>query len=116
VYTGLIHIEKDARGARAFQTNRNLKLSSEAWADSVPNLDIENNDVKCSHASTVGPIDEEQRFYLESRGIPPEIADRLIVLGFFDEVIDKLPAQVLSAELRAEVAGKLDRRPVEVSA
>ena len=116
VYTGLIHIEKDARGARAFQTNRNLKLSSEAWADSVPNLDIENNDVKCSHASTVGPIDEEQRFYLESRGIPPEIADRLIVLGFFDEVIDKLPAQLLSAELRAEVAGKLDRRPVEVSA
>ena len=116
VYTGLIHIEKEARGSRAFQTNRNLKLSSDAWADSVPNLDIENNDVKCSHASTVGPIDEEQRFYLESRGIPPEIADRLIVLGFFDEVIDKLPGQLLSAELRAEVAGKLDRRPAEVSA
>ena len=115
VYTGLIHIEPNARGSRAFQTNRNLKLSPEAWADSVPNLDIENNDVKCSHASTVGPIDEEQRFYLESRGVPPEIADRLIVLGFFDEVIDKLPAQVLSAELRAEVAGKLDRRPVGAS-
>lgn len=114
VYTGLIHIEKNARGSRAFQTNRNLKLSSEAWADSVPNLDIENNDVKCSHASTVGPIDADQRFYLESRGVPPEIADRLIVLGFFDEVIDKLPGQVLSGQLRAEVAGKLDRRTVEV--
>lgn len=116
VYTGLIHIEKNARGSRAFQTNRNLKLSPEAWADSVPNLDIENNDVKCSHASTVGPIDADQRFYLESRGVPPEIADRLIVLGFFDEVIDKLPGQVLSAELRAEVAGKLDRRGAEVEA
>ncbi len=116
VYTGLIHIEKNARGSRAFQTNRNLKLSPEAWADSVPNLDIENNDVKCSHASTVGPIDAEQRFYLESRGVPPEIADRLIVLGFFDEVIDKLPGQLLCDELRAEVAGKLDRRAVGVHA
>jgi Fe-S cluster assembly protein SufD len=110
VYTGLIHIKPDARGARAFQTNRNLKLSPDAWADSVPNLDIENNDVKCSHASTVGPIDPDQRFYLESRGVPAEIADRLIVLGFFDDVIDKLPASVLNAALRREVADKLDRR------
>ena len=61
-----------ARGTNAFQTNRNLKLSEEAWAECVPNLEIENNDVRCSHASTVGPIDEEQRFYLESRGVPPD--------------------------------------------
>ena len=74
VYTGLIKIRKHARGTSAYQTNRNLTLGEGAWAESVPNLEIETNDVKCSHASTVGPIDEEQRFYLESRGIPP--ADR----------------------------------------
>ena len=67
----------------------------------MPNLEIENNDVQCSHASTVGPIDEEQRFYLESRGVPPEIAERLVVLGFFDEVLDQLPGRPrLGAELR----------------
>ncbi len=75
---------------------------------SVPNLEIETNDVKCSHASTVGPIDPEQRFYLESRGVPPNVADRLIVLGFFDEVLDQLPAPALVAPLRARVADKLD--------
>ena len=55
VYTGLIRIKPEARGTNAFQTNRNLKLSEHAWAESVPNLEIENNDVHCSHASTVGP-------------------------------------------------------------
>jgi Fe-S cluster assembly protein SufD len=73
----------------------------------VPNLDIEENDVSCSHASATGPIDAEQRFYLESRGVPPEVADRLIVLGFFGEVIERLPValrghvvDVISAKLR----------------
>ena len=108
VYTGLIKIRKHARGTSAFQTNRNLTLSEGAWAESVPNLEIETNDVKCSHASTVGPIDPEQRFYLESRGIPTQIAERLIVLGFFDEVLDQLPVGPLAAELRAGVSAKLD--------
>ncbi|HEX9260325.1 MAG TPA: SufD family Fe-S cluster assembly protein [Acidimicrobiales bacterium] len=110
VYTGLIKIGKGARGSTAFQTNRTLKLSEGAWAESVPNLDIENNDVRCSHASAVGPVDEEQRFYLESRGVPPAVAERLIVLGFFAEVLDRLPVAGLSAELRDAVAAKLDRR------
>ena len=110
VYTGLIKIRHDAKGSVAFQTNRNLTLSSGAWAESVPNLDIETNDVKCSHASTVGPIDEEQRFYLESRGIPPEIAERLVVLGFFDEVLEQLPVGPLAASLRDRVSQKLQRK------
>jgi len=110
VYTGLIRIGKGAKGSSAFQTNRNLKLSDGAWAESVPNLDIENNDVRCSHASAVGPVDPEQRFYLESRGVPPTVAERLIVLGFFAEVLDRLPVPALRAELRREVAAKLDRR------
>jgi len=110
VYTGLIHIGKQAKGSAAFQTNRNIKLSEGAWAESVPNLDIENNDVRCSHASAVGPIDEEQRFYLESRGVPPAVAERLIVLGFFAEVIERLPVPAVAAELRQQVSDKLDRR------
>jgi Fe-S cluster assembly protein SufD len=108
VYTGLIRIGHEARGAAAYQTNRNLTLSEGAWAESVPNLDIQTNDVKCSHASTVGPIDEEQRFYLESRGIRPEVAERLVVLGFFDEVLERLPIATMRAELRARVAQKFD--------
>jgi Fe-S cluster assembly protein SufD len=91
VYSGLIHIRNGAHGARAFQTNHNLVLSEGAHADSVPNLDIEENDVRCSHASTVGPIDEEQRYYLESRGISPAVAERLIVLGFFADLSSRAP-------------------------
>ena len=107
IYTGLIRVEKDARGTNAFQTNRNLKLSDTAWAESVPNLEIETNDVKCSHASTVGPIDEDQLFYLESRGVNPDVAQRLVVLGFFDEVLAQLPVGDLAAPLRQRVAQKL---------
>ena len=110
VYTGLIHIGKEASGVNAFQTNRNVKLSEHAWAESVPNLEIENNDVRCSHASTVGPIDDEQRFYLESRGVPPGAAERLIVAGFFDEVVANLPVPAAAGPLRAAINGKLDRR------
>jgi len=107
VYTGLIKIHKNAKGSAAFQTNRNLTLSQGAWAESVPNLEIETNDVKCSHASTVGPIDENQLFYLESRGVNPDVAQRLVVLGFFDEVLAQLPVGDLAAPLRRQVAAKL---------
>jgi Fe-S cluster assembly protein SufD len=110
VYTGLIRVRKNARGTNAFQTNRNIKLSDGAWAESVPNLEIENNDVRCSHASAVGPIDEDQRFYLESRGVPTPIAERLVVTGFFDEVLSKLPVAAAASALRTLVAGKLDRQ------
>jgi Fe-S cluster assembly protein SufD len=107
VYTGLIAIGEEARGTAAYQTNRTLTLSDGAWAESVPNLDIRTNDVKCSHASTVGPIDEDQRFYLESRGVRPEVAERLVVLGFFDEVLAQLPSRAIADDLRARVAAKL---------
>ena len=114
IYTGLIHIGKQAAGVTAFQTNRNIKLSEGAWAHSDPNLEIENNDVKCSHASTIGPVDEDQRFYLESRGIPPQVAERLIVMGFFDEVLERMPVPGVVTALRAEISRKLDRRDDEV--
>ena len=108
VYSGLIRVRKEAPGTNAFQTNRNLVLSEGAGAESVPNLEIETNDVRCSHASAVGPIDEEQRYYLESRGIPPQIAERLIVLGFFAEVLERLPSADLARTLGEELASRLE--------
>ncbi len=108
VYTGLIRVRPDARGTNAFQTNRNLKLSEDAWAESVPNLEIENNDVRCSHASAVGPVDPDQVFYLESRGIPTPAAERLIVAGFFDEVLDGLPIRGVEQAAREALALKLN--------
>ena len=110
VYTGLIRVRPEGRGTNAFQTNRTIKLSEHAWAESVPNLEIENNDVHCSHASAVGPIDEEQRFYLESRGVPSDVADRLIVEGFFLEVLTQLPAIGAASGVWAAIVERLDRR------
>ena len=100
----------NARGTNAFQTNRNLKLSDHAWAESVPNLEIENNDVHCSHASTVSPVDEDQRFYLESRGVPANVAERLIVRGFFDEVLEQLPVAAAVPLVQQRLNERLDRR------
>jgi Fe-S cluster assembly protein SufD len=110
VYSGLVHIRPEANRARAFQTNRNLVLTEGARAESIPNLEIEANDVQCSHASTVGPIDDDQRYYLESRGIPPAEAERLIVLGFFDDVFDRLPVRSLVGRLRDDVIRKIEHR------
>jgi Fe-S cluster assembly protein SufD len=108
VYSGLIRIRPGAQRSRAYQTNRNLVLTEGAEAKSVPNLEIEADDVKCSHASTVGPIDEEQLYYLASRGVPPEEAERLIVLGFFDDVFARLPVGALTSGLRRSVLDKLE--------
>jgi Fe-S cluster assembly protein SufD len=91
VYSGLIRVRRGAVRSDAMQTNHNLVLDEGAHADSVPNLDIEENDVKCSHGSTVGPVDEDQRYYLESRGIEPDVAERLIVAGFFEDIANRVP-------------------------
>jgi Fe-S cluster assembly protein SufD len=104
VYSGLIRVRRGAVGTNAFQTNRNLVLSEGARAHSVPNLDIAENDVRCSHASAVGPIDPDHRYYLESRGIPREVADRLIVLGFFDDILERAPVPGVRSWLRSAVA------------
>lgn len=110
VYSGLIKIGVNARGTSANQTNRNLLLSPNASAESVPNLEIENNDVKCSHASAIGPIDDQERYYLESRGVPSGIADRLIVLGFFNELLSRIPDDDLRVRLIASISEAFDRR------
>jgi Fe-S cluster assembly protein SufD len=107
VYSGLIRLRHEAQKSNAYQTNRNLVLSEGAGAESIPNLEIEANDVRCSHASTVGPIDDDQRYYLESRGIRPEDAERLIVLGFFEDVFARLPIPSLAGALRRSVHEKV---------
>jgi Fe-S cluster assembly protein SufD len=112
VYSGMIRLREEAQKSQAFQTNRNLVLTEGAGAESIPNLEILANDVKCSHGSTVGPIDDDQRYYLESRGIAPDEAERLIVLGFFDDVFSRLPSSSLTGSLQRAVVDKLERRRV----
>ena len=91
VYEGTIHAWPGAQKTNAYQNNRNLILSPQARADSLPRLEIENNDLRCTHGATVGQADEDQIFYLMSRGIPRNQALRLIVEGFFQPVLDRLP-------------------------
>lgn len=106
VYSGLIKVDKGATSTDAFQTNKNLVLSEGARADSVPNLDIQENDVRCSHASSVGPIDVEQKYYLESRGISPEVVQKLIVSGFFAEMANRSSIPGVDKVLSALAARK----------
>jgi len=82
--SGLISIKKQAQRSDAYQSVKNLLLSSSAKAEAIPNLEILADDVKCSHGAAVGPVDEEQKFYLQTRGIPPKKAEEMIIQGFFD--------------------------------
>jgi len=93
VYSGWVHVRPGAQKTDAMQTSRNIVLSEHAKADAIPNLEIEANDVRCGHAASVGPVEEETLFYLESRGIPRAEAERLIVTGFFQEVLDRVALQ-----------------------
>ncbi|MFL5383167.1 MAG: Fe-S cluster assembly protein SufD [Longimicrobiaceae bacterium] len=110
VFRGLIRVHPKAQRTDAYQTNRNLVLSAKARADSLPNLEIQADDVRCSHAATVGQLDEEEIFYLLSRGIPKGEAVRLVVFGFFAEVLDQLPLEGVRGELLRAVERKLARR------
>jgi Fe-S cluster assembly protein SufD len=101
IFSGLIIVDPDAQQTDAYQGNRNLMLSDEAEANSLPGLEIQANDVRCTHGATTGHVDEEQMFYLESRGITPRIARELLVFGFFEEVLNKLENEELHAALRA---------------
>jgi len=106
VFTGLVKIDKDISKVSAFETNRNLVLSEGASAHSVPNLEILSDDVICGHGSTVGPLDEEPLYYLTSRGLSEARAARLMVHGFFEEVINRLPHAALAEPVREAVNRK----------
>lgn len=109
VYGGLIDVAPTAVHADGYVANRNLMLSQGAKADSIPRLEIRANDVKCGHGATAGHIDSDQRFYLMARGVPPEEASSLIVRGFMDDVLDRVPhrgfAELAGTLLDTEIAG-----------
>lgn len=113
VFTGMIRIEETGQKTEAFQTNRNLILSEGASAQSVPNLEILANDVRCGHGSTVGPLDADQRYYLMSRGLDPETADRLQMRGFFEEALQMLPHPELAEPTRAWINRKYETAQAE---
>ncbi|TVP76438.1 MAG: Fe-S cluster assembly protein SufD [Gemmatimonadales bacterium] len=91
VFRGIIRVAKGSQQTDAYQTNRNLLLSEHARADSLPNLEIEADDVRCSHGATVGQLDQDHLFYLMSRGLSRPQAERLVVIGFLGEVLQRLP-------------------------
>jgi Fe-S cluster assembly protein SufD len=108
VYYGLTRVGLGARNADANQENRNLLLSKEAKADSDPVLEILTSDIiRCSHGATAGPVDDEQLYYLETRGIPPERAEALLVRAFLNEVLARVAGEALRDELASIVEGKL---------
>jgi Fe-S cluster assembly protein SufD len=106
VWRGMIRVEPDAQKTNAYQENRNLLLSDKAHADAIPGLEILANDVRCTHAATLGRVDREQLFYLMARGLPRSVAERLIVRGFFQDVLDRIELQ----PVRETVAAALEAR------
>ncbi len=107
MYAGLIKIEKRAARSDAYQANRNLVLSDKAKATSIPMLEIDNNDVRCTHGATVGPVDPEHLFYLRSRGIPESTAKRMLIQGFFGDVLDRIPFEHARRLVEAELESRI---------
>jgi Fe-S cluster assembly protein SufD len=107
VYAGLIRVDEGVVGADAYQANRNLLLSEKAKADSRPMLEILNNDVRCTHGATMGPVDPEQLFYLQSRGLPQAEAERMVALGFFEEALDDVRDEAARVYLHDRIAEKI---------
>jgi Fe-S cluster assembly protein SufD len=110
VWKGMIRVEKDAQKTDAYQKNDNLILAETARADSIPGLEIEANDVRCTHGATAGRVDEDMVFYARTRGLDRETAVRLIVEGFFANVYDRISLEPVRETLRQAVAGKLRAR------
>lgn len=106
IFTGMIRIDEEAQKTNAFQTNRNLILSDGASAQSVPNLEILANDVRCGHGSTMGPLDEEQRYYLMSRGLDEPRTNRLLVHGFFNEALARFPEPAIAGVVTSWIDAK----------
>ncbi|MGH2747004.1 MAG: Fe-S cluster assembly protein SufD [Actinomycetota bacterium] len=107
-YSGLIRVAKGAQGTDAYQANRNVVLSEEAIARSIPQLEIEANEVRCTHGATVAPVEEEHLFYLMSRGIDRVTAQKLIVFGFFGDVLDRIRIESVREKLARVIALKVE--------
>lgn len=107
VWQGMIYVAENATKTDGYQANRNLTLSEKARADSIPGLEILTDDVRCTHGATVGKIDMDQVFYLESRGIPRKEAEKLIVEGFFDPIMQRIPFDGVKKRFQAAIEEKM---------
>ena len=108
VWQGMIYVAPGAQKTDGYQSNPNLVLSEEARADSIPGLEIQADDVRCTHGATVGKIDENEVFYLQSRGIPQAEAEQLIVEGFFDPIMQRIPFTRVRERLQQSIVDKLE--------
>ena len=107
VWRGMIYVAPGARHVDGYQANRNLILDPAARSDSIPGLEILNNDVRCTHGSTVGKIDQEQLFYLLSRGIPQKEAEQLIIQGFFQDILSRFVIKEVGEEVWQSIRTRL---------
>ncbi|MCE3286827.1 MAG: FeS assembly protein SufD [Gaiellaceae bacterium] len=107
VWRGMIRVEEGAQKTNAYQENRNLLLSKSAHADSIPGLEIMANDVRCTHGATLGQVDRDQLFYLMTRGLTRAEAERLIVRGFFQDVLDRVELEPVREALAAALEARI---------
>jgi Fe-S cluster assembly protein SufD len=107
VWRGMIRVEKDAQKTNAYQENRNLLLSPDAHADSIPGLEIEANDVRCTHGATVSQVDRDELFYCMARGLSRGEAERLIVRGFYQEIFDRIELEPVRNALQTALEARI---------
>jgi Fe-S cluster assembly protein SufD len=107
VWRGMIRVEEDAQKTNAYQENRNLLLSSDAHADSIPGLEIEANDVRCTHGATVSQVDRDELFYCMARGLSRGEAERLIVRGFYQEIFDRIELEPVRTALQTSLEARI---------
>ncbi|MBK8466033.1 MAG: Fe-S cluster assembly protein SufD [Chloracidobacterium sp.] len=110
VFNGKVFVRENAHGTDAQQSNKNLLLSNEARVDTKPQLEIFNDDVKCSHGATVGQLEEEELFYLLTRGLPDTLARNLLTYGFAEEIINKIGIESIKKDLDAAVLNRLNTK------
>jgi Fe-S cluster assembly protein SufD len=109
VWRGMIKVEKDAQKTNAYQENRNLILSEQAHADSIPGLEIEANDVRCTHGATISPVNRDELFYAMARGISRGEAERLIVRGFFTDVLNRIEMEPVREAVTEALEARIPR-------
>jgi Fe-S cluster assembly protein SufD len=107
VWRGMIRVEEDAQKTNAYQENRNLLLSEHAHADSIPGLEIMANDVRCTHGATIGRVDRNELFYLMTRGLSRAEAERLVVRGFFQDILDRIDLEPVRDALGAALEARI---------
>lgn len=108
-FLGLIRVHKNAQKTDAYQANRNILLSKDAKVNSTPKLEIEADDVRCTHGVSTATLDEEQLFYLATRGLSNKDAESLLIAGFFEQVLDRIPEEGVKIDLREQISNQISK-------